>query len=367
MKISKLLKPILIVGLFITRMSAYGEVQTSIPVVHLQYDDTKLNRDSFCDALFLLVDNGDSVFFKAQVRHRGATSAKFKKKSYAVKLYNELGQKVDSSLMGMRSDNYWILDAMAIDPSRMRNRVAMDLWLDFSAKPYYALNEPMMCNGYRGKYVELYVNDAYNGLYSLMERVDRKQLKLKKYKNNVINGQLYKSVNWIGWTNDGVFRISESYDNSSSTWMRYEYAYPDPEEDGPVDWKPLYDDLYFAQTAKDKDFATQAESRFDIPVFIDYFLFAMLLSARDNYGKNLFLSYYNINQSSKMLVTPWDLELSFGRQIDGPTEDPRGQMGLERTAIPASGRYIPILYTDAQTVCLFEIWRLLLGSTEKTV
>lgn len=301
-----------------------GGVQTTIPIIRLQYDPSSFNRDTFCAAEFKLEDGDDVLSFRAKLRHRGATAAGFKKPSYAVKIVDGTGQKMDTSFLGMRSDNYWILDAMAIDQSRMRNRVAMDLWLDFSSKPYYSAQEPKLCNGYRGKFVEVYVNDRYDGLYCLMERVDRKQLKLKKYKAETINGQLYKSVSWKGWSNDGEFKISGDYDNTSPTWMRYEYVYPDPET-ALINWSPLYDDVYFAQTAKDKDFAAQAENRYDIPVFIDYCLFAMILSARDNYGKNLFLSYYNVNTDSKLLFTPWDLELSFGRQIDGPTEDPEAK------------------------------------------
>lgn len=42
----------------------------------------------------------------------------------------------------MRSDNNWILDAMAVDRARMRNRVSTDLWLAFSTKPYHAAYTP---------------------------------------------------------------------------------------------------------------------------------------------------------------------------------------------------------------------------------
>ncbi len=315
---------IIAVLLLLPLASLYAEVQSSIPIIRIAYNPASLSRDTFCAAQFSFNDGSQVMSFHAKVRHRGATAAGFKKKSYAVKLYDESGQKLDTSFMGMRSDNYWILDAMAIDKARMRNRVAMDLWLDFSSKPYYASQEPKMCNGYRGKFVEVFVNNEYNGLYCLMERVDRKQLKLKKFKNDTINGQLFKSLNWKGWTTEGVFKITEPYDNTSATWMRYEYNYPEVETNL-INWKPLYDAVYFAKNSKDPEFAAQAESRYDIPVFIDYFLFTMILSARDNCGKNLFLSYYNIRQNSKLLVTPWDLELSFGRQFDGPAEEPEAK------------------------------------------
>ena len=300
--------------LMLVPIHTHGEVQTTIPIVQLQY--SALSKDTFSNASFSIIENGDTMSFSALVRHRGASSTIYQKKSYAIKLLDDNGQKLDTSLMGMRSDNYWILDAMAVDKARMRNRVAMDLWLDFSTKPYYYDTEPKMCNGYNGKFVEVYVNNNYNGIYCLMERVDRKQLKLKKAKGNTINGVLYKSVSWQG----SFFEALTPYDNTSATWMRYEYKYPDI-EDSLINWKPLYDAMIYADTASVEEFAKGASTRYDIPVFIDYYLFTGLLSAIDNCGKNLYLSYYNINQNSKLLITPWDIDHSFGRMYNSKIED----------------------------------------------
>ena len=119
---------------------------------------------------------------QADIRWRGATSLRYQKKSYAIKLKDASGNKLDASLLGMRSDNSWILDAMAVDKARISNRVSTDLWLDFSRKPYYFAQEPELVNGTHGKFVEVYLNGRYDGLYGLTEKVDRKQLKLKKYK-----------------------------------------------------------------------------------------------------------------------------------------------------------------------------------------
>ena len=295
-------------------MDVFGEIQSGIPIVKLQYQ--ALNTDTFSPGYFAFITDSDTLSLPIEIRHRGGSTTRYKKKSYAIKLYDEKGDKKDTSLMGMRNDNYWILDAMAPDKARMRNRVAMDLWLDFSAKPYYQSKESKLCNGYNGKFVEVYVNEAYEGIYCLMERVDRKQLKLKKSKNDTINGVLYKSVNWKG----SFFGPLSPYENNSPTWMRYEYKYPDIEENL-ITWTPLYEAMDFVNTASPEDFVSEAPFRYDIPVFMDYYLLVALLSARDNGGKNLYLSFYNINQNSKLLVTPWDIDHSFGRQYDGREEE----------------------------------------------
>ena len=295
-----------------------AEIQEKIPTIRLQY--SALSKDTFSAAQFAFVNDSDTLSLPALIRHRGASSIKYEKKSYAIKLLDENEQKKDTSLFGMRKDNYWILDAMATDKARMRNRVAMDLWLDFSAKPYYVSEEPNICNGVHGKFVEVYVNDDYQGLYCLMERVDRKQLKLQKAKKNTINGVLYKSASYKG----GFLEASSPYDDLSATWMRYEYEYPDV-EDSLITWAPLYDVMTFWDTASAQVFAEQVPLRMDIPVWMDLFLFTNLLSARDNRGKNLYLSFYNINKNSKLLVTPWDLDHSFGRMYNSQKEDAHTQ------------------------------------------
>lgn len=320
-------------------VNVFCEVQSTIPVVKLQY--SALSSDTFSLGYFAFINDSDTLSMPMGVRHRGVSSRRFQKKSYAIKLYDENGQKKDTSLFGMRSDNYWILDAMAVDKARMRNRVAMDLWMDFSAKPYYQSLEPKLCNGYNGKFVEVYVNDAYEGIYCLMERIDRKQLKLKKVKDNTINGVLYKAVNWQG----SFFGLLFPYDNESLTWMRYEYKYPDV-EDSLINWTPLYDAMDFTNTATTEEFVSEAPARFDIPVFMDYYLFTALLSARDNCGRNLYLSYYNINENSKLLITPWDIDHSWGRTWTSEEEVPDTESTFDKNPFLRFKDEIPNYYSQ---------------------
>ena len=81
------------------------------------------------------------------------------------------------------------------DYFRVRNHICHELWLDFSTPPYYHQQEPKSINGCNAKMIELFVNDEYRGIYSLLEPVDRKQLKIKKYKKGV-KGCLWKTKDW---------------------------------------------------------------------------------------------------------------------------------------------------------------------------
>ncbi len=138
------------------------------------------------------------------------------------------------------------LDAMYIDPARMRNRVSTDLWLDFSKPVYYAQSEPGMFNGTRGFFVEVFLNNTYNGLYCMTEKIDRKQLNLKKLKYSADSttvtqrGALYKASSWsigtqLGNPNTWGTSTLPAYDNKSESWTAFEVKYPDLGDGEPVE------------------------------------------------------------------------------------------------------------------------------------
>lgn len=278
---------------------------------------------------------GVDTIIQAKYRYRGATASGQAKKAYAIKLTNTLGESIDQSFFGLRSDNNWILDAMAIDAGRMRNRVSTDLWNDYSVKPYFFEKEPQAINGTRGRFVEVILNGEYAGIYCMTEKLDRKQLKLKKFQEgatpedpSVIRGVLYKSSQWsysvlMGHYIDKKeypYVAASMYSNQSETWDSWEMQYPDITDGEPIDWKPLYDAVNVVAAEKNlQTFKSSVSTYFDLPVFLDYYLLIELILATDNHGKNMFLHNYNIQSSPKMSASPWDLDGTWGRRWDGST------------------------------------------------
>lgn len=278
----------------------------------------------------------DSTFIAAY-KYRGATAQNYPKKSYAIKLRDENGNSVDREFFGLRNDNNWILDAMAIDRACMRNRVSTDLWNEFSTKPYHrrAGWEKKARTGTRGRFVEVFLNGKYHGLYCMTEKMDRKQLKLKKYvaatptTADTIHATLYKSTGWsyevfMGHESDSEYfsgRAPSSYDNTvrKESWQEYEIKYPDY-EDEKIDWGPLWNAISFVATSSDALFEKDYETYFDAPVVDDYYLFIELMLATDNHGKNLFLFNYDQlsdTHANMMGLAPWDLDGTWGRRWDG--------------------------------------------------
>lgn len=271
---------------------------------------------------------GDAPEMLCDIRWRGATSLRYDKKSFSIKLKDAEGKKLDTALLDMRSDNSWILDAMAVDKARMRNRVSMDLWLDMSTKPYYADKEPKAVNGTRGKFVEVWLNGKYEGLYCLTEKIDRKQLKLKKHKDGNVRGILYKSNrhNSMNITDESAYL----YDNSSSIWSGWEVQYPDVDDGEPIDWSLLTDNIHWLTFASEESINDSLHIRFDLPVWKDLFLMLDMILGNDNASKNQYVYAYDMStdEGCRLSVAPWDMDATWGRSYTGDTLHAIDEAGL---------------------------------------
>lgn len=300
---------------------------TALPVVQL-YGDF---NDVYSDARIKVTESmkiGADTLLKARVKWRGATTRYRQKKQYAIKLYNPFGESTDVSFFGLRDDNNWILDGMCIDKMRMRNRVVTDLWNDFAVKPYYFSSEPKALSGTRGQFVELLLNDQYAGIYCMTEKMDRKQMKLKKYDEqstlSKIRGELWKSGDWsysvfMGHHSDNTTYPMQSpvfYNNLSETWDSYEVKYPDIEDGQKVNWSELYNAVNFVCTAGNDEFSASIGNYFDLPVLMDYYILMETILSADNHGKNMYFAVYDKSRDKKITFGLWDLDSTCGRRWD---------------------------------------------------
>ena len=299
----------------------YQLIFTRLPIIQINTNGQQILDDPKIDADFQLNDpdfleHGISqreFYSDLGIELRGGSAQNYPKKSYAIELWSDnFGtETIDSSLLGMRKDDDWILDAMYIDKARMRNRVSTDIWLDFHELHYQNL-EPNAKSGTHGKFVEVFVNDSYNGIYAFTERVDRKLLKLKKFEDGDDHGLLYKSIHW----ENGVvwFENYFDFDPNSDYWQGWDHKYPDPETEKII-WEPLANFTQFVVESSDDEFINQIANEIYLDNAVDYFIFLNLLRANDNTGKNVFMVKYN--QSDRFMMLPWDLDGTFGRAWNG--------------------------------------------------
>lgn len=113
---------------------------------------------------------------RALIRYRGNSSRRFDKKSYAVHLINQDGDYVNRSLLGLPAANEWVLNGPFLDRTLIRNYLC------------YNVAGQVMPYAPRVRFVELYVDGAYTGLYLLVESItmDPGRVELTKPKNEAV-------------------------------------------------------------------------------------------------------------------------------------------------------------------------------------
>ena len=303
---------------------SYKVVFTTLPVVCMDLeDDDEISKEEAVEGLLTIHDaearTENSQYFKTNItaHYRGVTSLSFEKKSFSLKLFDEQDVEADHDIMGIRRDSRWILDAMAVDFSRMRNRVCFDVWNAMDV----IRDERMLRNGSVGQYVELIYDGQYFGLYCLSDKVNRKLLGLKKTKGSgedaVYHGLIYKCRRGSDDTHY-LLPPDEEYSLDSESWFDWDLDYPSSSP-SPQAWKPLIDLTDYAATVfTDADETYRRSSEFFYEEnMVAYPLFVMNFMLLDNMMHNTYISVRDVAESSKCWITPWDLDGGFGRDGTG--------------------------------------------------
>jgi len=253
---------------------------------------------------------GDTRLYTSQagIEIRGRTSAGHQKKSYGLELWRDrYGNELSASLLGMRYGEDWILDAMYVDPLRMRNKLSFEIWEKMWARqdhsPFKTENPGIQC-----EYIELFVNQRYMGLYCLTERLDESLIKLSAGLPGS-EGVLYKAISWSGGAT--AFKTYNSEPGTSFIWEGWEQVYPDHF----LCWEPLAELRKTVVLEEDYIFEARIDTLINLDVAAEYYLLTNLILAWDNIIKNYYLARYQ--QESAFLILPWDLEGSWGIMWDG--------------------------------------------------
>lgn len=227
-----------------------------------------------------------------EIHLHGAYSRNFSKKSYSLAFDKAIEP------MGMRFSRQWILNAAFIDRSLMRHKLSYDLFLSLST-------ERAPRRAAASRFVDVYLNNQYRGVYLLMERVDSKLLGLgPSDPQQPEPACVYKAVN-----HDANF--------AKPGHSGFEQREPDP--DTRIFWKPIDDLNNFVMTATVEEFWNPDKgigARVDLDNAIDFHLLVLLTGNLDGITKNFLLSRdetINEEPKPKFFFAPWDYDGTFGR------------------------------------------------------
>lgn len=206
---------------------------------------------------------------------RGFSSQSFLKKSLKLNLKDRKGNKNKLSICGFESDDDYILNPMWFDDVKVREKLAIDLWNEMADEKESNLKMS------KGEYCELFINEEYQGLRLLQNKIEGSYLKLDK------EDILLKGDN----VNAGTSRPPESV---------YEVVYSN--QDSITNFHAITG--FFYQT----DF-----SNVNLDSWVDLQLMLLLGNMRDNqFYKNMYYVIQRDGEEESISFVPWDTDMSFG-------------------------------------------------------
>lgn len=232
------------------------------------------------------------------IEQRGASSLSYDKKSYGLTVYanKNTSNPVSRSYFNFSQNEDWILDAMYVDGSRLRNKTSFELWA--------SLGEYTQHDAIHSRFVEVFLNNESVGLYNFSENFTKELLKLNS-----------SSVYYRGNDNSDVtfFQRLASDKPNAGTWGEWEQKYPKPSKQ--INWTDFNALSNLIVKSSDAEFKNKIGQQIDLDNVIDYYLFINLCGGFDNVGKNW--GFLKRNPSDKFTILPWDLDATWGRTAFG--------------------------------------------------
>lgn len=232
----------------------------------------------------ILQNNGRKSFTSSAVMsQRGASSTFFEKKAYKIEMDKRFG------MYGLKDDNIWVLDALVADPSKVRNKLSSDLW-------NLVNDNQSINNDLNSKFVEVFIDNEYRGLYVLKDKVDSGVTSISS------DGLLMKAVGHLN--SSAIDRlIDNKYSSSDTKVMNFEVK---KSNDETLDeFLRIIRNYYI----NNKSYESTVNA-FDLNNYLNYKIFVAFIAGEDNVTSNQY--YSMVNADSKVLITPWDMDLTWG-------------------------------------------------------
>ena len=239
---------------------------------------------------------------------RGSSSQVLNKKPYGfTTLLADDESNNNVSLLGMPSENDWVLNSLAYDPSMIRDYLS------------YTLAANMGNYAPRVKYIEVIVNDDYKGVYILTEKIkrDSDRVNLKKIDDEdidspeVTGGYIVKADKTTG--GDVVAWTMSNYGGWETDFLHH---YPQTEDitaEQAAYIETVFRDLETQTNPANTSIINGYPSIIDIPSFVDYMIMAEIASNPDSYQ---FSTFFHKDRGGKLRAGPvWDYNLSYGNDL----------------------------------------------------
>lgn len=319
MKKSSILFLLLFVALGYSIAQSNTIIDTDLPLLKIDTKGGVILNDPKISADFSVINNGagkrnkstdnpNEFNGKIGIELRGQSSQGQPLRSYDIELRDAAGLELATPLLGMPPESDWVLYAPYMDKTMMRNYLA------------YTLSRQMGRWASRVRYVELILNNEYQGIYLLAEKIKRDSSRVN------ISKLLPTDNSGIELTGGYIF----SLDKGANGWFS-NYPTPGATNLAPRQFSYVYPKLaditqqqknYIEQTVDDfetalagpnfQDPTSGVRKHADLSSFIDFLIINEISRNVDGYRLS---TYFHKNKNltdGRIKAGPvWDFDLGF--------------------------------------------------------
>ena len=247
------------------------------------------------------------------IERRGNSSQWNDKRPYRFETVDENGENNNVSLLGMPEENDWVLYAPWQDKSMVRNILA------------YKLSNDIGRYAPKTKFIELYLNGNYEGVYVLMEkikrdnnRVDISKLNSDEISGDDVTGGYILKFDWY-YTGDQIGGFQSNIDG-----MVYNYHYPKPCDIAPeqekyiVEYIDNFENIMIMDNYADP--ISGYPSTMNVESFVDFILLQEMAKNVDAYRLSTYIYKDKESIDDRLTAGPiWDFNHGYGNCDYGQT------------------------------------------------
>ncbi len=288
-----------------TQQNAYADAFTSsnLPILVIQTNNNQaIVDDPKTSAHLGIIYNGLSQHNQLTdaynhfdgsigIELRGNSSQNLPKKPYNFETRSSQGANLNVPLLGMPAENDWCLIASYLDHTFARNLLATHM--SRQAGRWAS----------RGRLVEVVINNQYQGIYILMEKIKRDSCRLD------IANLTPDEIAYPDYTGGYIYEITGFESNMGQSRL---LKYPDNPTSVQMEYIRKYDDDFrnAMRSTNWKDENTGYAWWIDTESFIDEMMVQEALRNSDAYGWS---AYFHKDKKGKLKAGPvWDFDQSSG-------------------------------------------------------
>ncbi len=293
---------------------------SNLPILKINTGGVVIPNEPKVPADFVIINHGNGVRnfvkdtayeFKGKilVEQQGYSGPYYPKKNYDFDLIDSAQNEIDTPLLGMPSENDWILKAEYLDGSLMANPLT------------YEMCRRMGNYAPRTKYCEVTVNDEYMGVYSLTEKVKRSASR--------VNIAKLKKEDTTGIQLTGGYIIEMNINGDPPAWTSQYPAINNATHSHNVEFKEVYpkqDSIAVQQHHYIKSFVDSFENALmndsldphawrklaAEKSFIDFQIADEFSVNYDSYGRSTYMYKEKATDGNKLHIGPsWDYDRAY--------------------------------------------------------